>query len=370
MSLEWLDESRERTLALVESMSDDLLCAWPDPAFSPICWHLGHIAFTEAAWILEQCAGNDSLSKPYYSRFAQDGCAKKLRAQGYKRDELFGYLAQVRSAIHTAWPSLQHPMKEHDFLAWFIAAHEDQHRETMRIVRALGRQPTHAVDATSTLPTRVAIPGGEFCVGTNSRLAYDNERPQLDARVDNFVVDAHPTTCGAWQHFIDAGGYTTQGLWSDSGWTWLQQSNVTGPRASMQNADFPVMGISYYEAEAYARYRGGRLLTELEWEHLAQRFGDDAHLDCDVPRAVRNGSQPTDVIGNVWEWTADWFEAREGFSPYPYEGYSAPYFNATHRTMRGGSFATAPRIATSSFRNWYVPESRQLFVGVRVAYDG
>ena len=168
--------------------------------------------------------------------------------------------------------------------------------------------------------------------------------------------------------FIEEGGYHREALWSDAGWAWLQRSGVEQPRAPMRTARHPVMGISYYEAEAYARHRGGRLPTELEWEYLAQRFGDDAHLDSDAPRAVRDEGAPTDLIGNVWEWCSDWFEPREGFTPYPYRGYSAPYFDATHRVMRGGSFATSPRIATSSFRNWYVPESRQLFVGVRVAY--
>lgn len=369
MSLAWLDESRAKTLALVEALDDDALCAWPDPTFSPICWHLGHIAFTEASWILEHCGGHDGLSKPYHRRYAQDGCAKHERAKGFERSELFDYMRRVRRATHALWPNLDHPMKEHDYLAWFVAAHEDQHRETIRIVRSLDAEPGSRVNASSELPTVVDLPGATFRIGTDSKLAYDNERPALAARVDGFRIDAHPTTCGAWQRFIEQGGYETRELWSDAGWSWLQASGAAAPHAPMLDSRHPVMGISFYEAEAYAQFRGGRLLREIEWEYLAQQCAGDPHLDSDAPRPVRDGARPSDVIGNVWEWTSDWFEPREGFEPYPYRGYSAPYFDATHRVLRGGSFATSPRIATSSFRNWYLPEARQLFVGVRVAYD-
>lgn len=369
MSLEWLDESRRKTLAFVDGLDDDALRAWPDPAFSPVCWHLGHIAFTEASWILEHCGGDDALSKPYHQRWAQDGCAKHQRADGFQRDELFDYMQRVRRATHERWPTLDHPMKADDYLAWFVAAHEDQHRETIRIVHTLSATPHERIAAEQARPTRIEIEGGDFFVGTDSPRAYDNERPRLAAHLHPFRIDAHPTTCAAFQRFIDEDGYRREALWSPEGWSWLRASKIEAPRVPMRSPRHPVMGISFYEAEAYARFCGGRLPTEQEHEYLAQRFGDGAHLDADAPRDVTDADTPTDVIGNVWEWTADWFEPREGFTAHPYRGYSEPYFGGTHRVMRGGSFATSKRIGTSSFRNWYVPESRQLFVGVRVAYD-
>ena len=356
MSLGWLDQSRAKTLAFVESLSDDALRAWPDPELSPICWHLGHVAFTEALWIHEHCNHDDALSAPYRTRYAQDGCAKHERAEGFERDALFEYLQRVRDATHRRYASVDHPMKAHDYLAWFIAAHEDQHRETMRIVHALAQPHTSTIEPDDALPTILDVPGGAFRVGTDSPRAYDNERPALDARVEPFRIDAHPTTCGAWLAY-------------------MREQGAPAPRGAMRHPRHPVMGISWHEADAYARFRGGRLPTELEWEYLARRsletpHLDAPHLDAEAPREVRDGEVPTDLIGNVWEWTADWFEARDGFVPYPYDGYSTPWFRATHRVMRGGSFATSPRIATPSFRNWYTPRSRQLFVGVRVAYDG
>ena len=84
---------------------------------------------------------------------------------------------------------------------------------------------------------------------------------------------------------------------------------------------------------------------------------------------TRDAARATDLLGNVWEWTADWFEPRPGFSPYPYRGYSTPWFEATHKVMRGGSFATDPAIARPAFRNWYEPSTRQCYVGLRLAYD-
>ena len=90
----------------------------------------------------------------------------------------------------------------------------------------------------------------------------------------------------------------------------------------------------------------------------------------DGPTAARvRGDAPADLLGNVWEWTASTFEPHPGFVAYPYEGYSSPYFGGTHRVMRGGSFATSPAIARPTFRNWYPPSMRQLFVGLRCASD-
>ncbi len=135
----------------------------------------------------------------------------------------------------------------------------------------------------------------------------------------------------------------------------------------------PVVGVSAHEAEAYARFAGGRLPTETELEHAMRTQGAEPRVAGLAERGpvpvLPSESEATDLLGNVWEWTASAFAPYPGFEPHPYRGYSTPYFDGVHRVLRGGSFATDPAIARPTFRNWYVPGTRQIFAGLRVAYD-
>ena len=400
-----LDAARAKTLAFVRDLDDATLEAWPDPAFSPLCWHLGHLAFTEAHWILARCAGDPSLSKPYARRFAQDGCAKAERAEGFERGTLFAYLDAVRELVREAWPILaasggaRPDLVEDGYVGWFLCCHEHQHRETMAIVlglvrsaRSPGELDAPPLEDAGPAP-RVSVPGAQVRLGTAGRLAYDNERPPQEVELAPFALDGHPVTAASWARFMADGGYATRALWSDAGWAWKARAGVTAPRAWRRagagwlrprlggwapiDGREPVHGVSWWEAEAYARWAsahtpGARLPTEAEWEHAARRFGggEALALRSDGPAPVtRDAARATDLLGNVWEWTADWFEPRPGFSPYPYRGYSTPWFEATHKVMRGGSFATDPAIARPAFRNWYEPSTRQCYVGLRLAYD-
>ncbi|HKO06179.1 MAG TPA: SUMF1/EgtB/PvdO family nonheme iron enzyme, partial [Alphaproteobacteria bacterium] len=117
------------------------------------------------------------------------------------------------------------------------------------------------------------------------------------------------------------------------------------------NAALPVHGISAYEAEAYCRFIGARLPSEAEWER-AQAL----HPECGF-------------LGEVWQWTASVFAPYPGFAPFPYRGYSAAYFDGLHRVLKGGSWVTLPPVLRPSFRNWYAPDTRQIFAGLRYAMD-
>jgi formylglycine-generating enzyme required for sulfatase activity len=152
--------------------------------------------------------------------------------------------------------------------------------------------------------------------------------------------------------------------------------------------------VSCYEAEAYARFVGKRLPTEAEWEKAAswhpqtqQRqtypWGEafpsaeqcnHDHLQgqttaIDAYPSGQSAYGCYDMLGNVWEWTASWFDGYDGFEFYPYRGYSQVYFDGQHRVLRGGSWVTRPWGLRSAFRNWYAPGTRQILAGFRCAQD-
>jgi len=422
-----LDEARALTLGWVLPLDDDAWCAWPDPDFSPIAWHLGHLAFTEASWVLERLLGDSRLSAPYATRFAQDGRPKHERAHGFDRAELLDYLATVRAAVREAWPRLnaEHELVREGYLAWFLACHEHQHRETIAIVRARTVAATEppasssvtepvssSVERTSLPAARAELEGGRVRVGTDERLAYDNERPAIEVEVGPFAIDTRLVSAGEWLAFVSDDGYRREALWSREGWAWRVRSGVEVPsswrvpeqhRASQDETlrrgesrsrsgshsrshesrlheerhvvatpggwrpfdpDAPVFGISAHEADAYARWRGARLPTEAEWE-LAASVGTFEERTIDRPHAA--GSLSALAIDRVWEWSADTFLPRPGFVAFPYRGYSEPWFG-DHRVMKGGSFVTDAAVARRSFRNFYVPEMRVCFSGLRLAW--
>lgn len=366
-----MDDARRKTLAFASALPDEVMCAWPDPAFSPISWHLGHLAFTEAHWALKRCAGESQYSAPYAHRFAQDGRAKSLRAEGYERETLFAYLRTVRQEVQSAWSAVEESELGADYLDWFLACHEHQHRETMNLVLALGLTAQSGADdvdiegeALHAKASRRTRYRGQGTLGSKGPQAYDNEQPPMEVRFDDFALADRPVSAGEWAAFMDDEGYATESLWCDAGWTFAQALEEKMPRpwrrsgggylllapegARPLSSDEAVWGVSWYEASAYARWAGASLPSEVEWE-----------------LAARQGLEGT---GAAWEWCACTFEERPGFTAHPYAGYSKPYFDGKHRVMRGGSFVTDALIARPGFRNWFVPETRQVFAGLRLRW--
>lgn len=398
-----LHQCRAATLELFAGMDSVTFCAQAHPDFSPVGWHLGHIAYTEAKWLLERCRGDRPLFPQYQQLFAADGLPKHARVQLPTLTETHDYLEAVRSEV-LAYLETASLDPEERLWRWIIQ-HESQHSETITLVLLLqGKYPSHPLPemprGSNQIPDLAEmrqIPAGYFDQGNDSLDALDNESPAHSVYLETYWIDRYPVTCGQYRVFMESGGYRDRRWWSEAGWQWLQSQSTEIPLTQPlywldipTREDHPVCGVSWYEAEAYANFVGKRLPTEAEWEKAAcwdsstlqshpYPWGaaePDAHR-CNHNHAVGQttpvqaypeGQSPSgcyDMLGNVWEWTADWFDGYEGFTSYPYRGYSQAYFDQQHRVLKGGSWATRPGSLRGAFRNWYHPVVRQILAGFR-----
>jgi len=387
---------RAGTYALIDDLGEEEFRRQPDPEFSPAGWHLGHIAYTEANWLLCRCAGEPLPYPEFRTTFDVNGLPKPERgAKLPPKDEVIDYAQDIRARIQG---QLDAATYERFGRVWhFVLQHESQHGETITFLRHLMGERAPQSDDGPALPIEwIGVPQGPVTIGCDDVAAIDNERPRHAAVLDGFRIARYPVTQGQFARFIEAGGYQERRWWDAEGWAWLEGTGVSAPlywRNGLPN--HPVMGVCAYEAEAFARFAGARLPSEAEWEKAAswnpvsktasafpwgQALPGPETCNCDrahrgataVDRypAGRSAYGVEDMMGNVWEWTSSEFRGYGGFEPWPYEGYSQIYFDGKHRVLRGGSWATRPWAMRASFRNWYQPGIRQILAGFRLARDG
>jgi gamma-glutamyl hercynylcysteine S-oxide synthase len=356
-----LADARERTLALIEPLDDEQLNTVYSPLLSPLAWDLGHIANFEELWLVQTIGGLEPLNGELGRFYDAIENPRKTRDQlPILRDaELRAYMADVRERSLAVLgeadlsPDAEDPLLRDGFVYEMVLAHELQHNETMlqllqmvagydsELVRSL-----LAFDPPSGTPEMVAVAAGEYGIGAPARgFAYDNERGRHWVDLDAFEIDRAPVANGAYAEFLEETGAEPPLYWQRRGEGWV--SSARGQEIPL-DPGHPVVHVSWNEAEAYARWAGKRLPTELEWEAAHPQL---------------------EAVGRAWEWTSSDFRAYPGFEAFPYPEYSEPFFGDQYKVLRGSSWATHPDVARPSFRNWDLPRRRQIFSGLRCARD-
>jgi ergothioneine biosynthesis protein EgtB len=396
---ERLFATRRLTLALVEPLSDADATIQPHPDASPAKWHLAHMT-----WFLETFVLRDHL--PGYrlyderwpflfnSYYEGEGPRHARPRRGMisrpSLDEIRAWRSHVDEALERALPDLPPAALE---LVELGIQHEQQHQELFLtdILATLAENPLEpAYGAAPSAPYQAVVPlswlsgrSGIVEIGAHAKgFAFDSERPRHRALLHPHEIAPRPVTNGEWLQFIADGGYRTSSLWLSEGWDWVQREQVTAPlywredgsaftlcgRRELDRAA-PVTHLSYYEADAFARWAGARLPTEAEWESLAAS-SDPAggnQLDRAEPVMPRSVGQ---LFGDVWNWTAS------AFLPYPgykaAEGTVGEYngkFMCGQFVLKGASCATPRGHSRASYRNFFPPAARWQFTGLRLARD-
>lgn len=378
-----LDELRlaqDLVMALLEPLQHDDYRQQYHPDLSPLGWHLGHCTYTECYWLQEIALGDDRFTAPVAGLYIPGETLKTQRgAKLPALDVLIQWTLGMQSlnaeTLDTAPAALlEHPLMQDDYLLHFLIQHYSQHYETMLAIltqRALTADPatfqvTGPLTALPPRHDRISVEPGHYRVGGKAPAACDNELPAQQATLGPYAIARDPVSNSEFLAFMEDGGYTGKSHWDEAGWQWLQHHPTDKPEhwrrdreghwygigvrgAYELDGSNAVHGISQHEASAYASWAGGRLPHEHQWE-VACRL------------------QLLQQTGRVWEWCHNTFYPYAGFQAFPCKEYSQPWFDNNHYSLRGGSLHTRPAIKRASFRNFYTPEKRHVFAGLRLVY--
>ncbi len=396
-----LSDSRARTWAMVEDLSEH---QWRPPqqaGVNPIAWELAHVAWFAEFW---------TTRGPHH--FA-DGLVHAARAPRHAGPDAhldsarlpharrwdtplpgFARLREMHAAqLDATRANIPEAGGDSDgdaalYLHRLALFHEDMHGEAFAWLRAAVGLPAPPGEALPVLPGLPALrlDAAEVWVGWpegEAGFAFDNESHGQRVALKAFEIDATPLSAGAYLRFVESGGYDQPEHWHGAGGAWRQQMARAHPERSHPERwrrsaggwqvrwfdrwqplqpDAPVIHVNAYEAEAYCAWAGRRLPHAAEWE-AAAALQETPGLSPQLPRSASEGVRFT-WGHSVWEWTADNFEPYPGFSPGPYRDYSAPWFG-DHRELRGGAFATHERMHHPRYRNFFLPERADVFAGFR-----
>ncbi len=402
--LEHYRRVRATTLSLIAHLEPEDTVVQTMPDVSPSKWHLAHVTWFFERFVLEAALpGYKRFNDAYHYLFnSYYYSAGKMHARPQRGEltrptlaEVLSYRKHVDAAMSALLQSASVDAQTAGVTTLGIH-HEQQHQELLLtdIKHVFSRNPLRpAVNPDLRQPPvqRAApyafTPGAEGiqAIGADDDgFAFDNERPRHDALLHAHCIGNRLVTNAEYRAFIDDGGYTASEFWLSDGWAvvnergwrwplyWSEdgESEFTlGGRRDI-DGDAPVCHVSYYEADAYARWAGARLPTEFEWECAAARESVAGNLlDAGYWQPVASaGSQR---FGDVWEWTSSAYAPYPGFRPL--SGSLGEYngkFMCNQMTVRGGSCVTATDHIRTSYRSFFYPDARWQFLGFRLAKDG
>ncbi|MCG2633535.1 MAG: ergothioneine biosynthesis protein EgtB [Gammaproteobacteria bacterium] len=399
---------RQRTESLCAPLEIEDYVAQSMADASPVKWHLAHTTWFFETFLLQPnlpdyqlfSPGFDHLFNSYYNAVGpqyprpQRGLISRPTVR-----QVFDYRQAVDEAMARlidANPAAVTPLIE------LGLHHEQQHQELLLtdLKHLLWQNPLYpayqaVADASLSTPGQsqmITCEGGETAIGySGSGFHFDNEAPAHRHRLPPFALASHPVSNRQYLEFMQDGGYSNPLLWLSDGWQAAQQQQWQAPLYWLQREagwqqftlggllpvalDAPVCHISYYEADAFARWAGQRLPTEFEWEAVAREVspasGHFADRGIYQPHSTAPEAPATpysQLYGDVWEWTASPYQPYPGY--HPAEGAVGEYngkFMCNQLILRGGSCATAEGHIRPSYRNFFYPESRWQFSGMRLA---
>ena len=366
---DWLGEACGLTRVLTQFLGSESPAVPLLQIVNPPLWEFGHIAWFQEFWLHR---GGD-FDAPSILRHA-DRWYDSARVAHDTRWSLDLPDWQATRAFFDAVLERSLSLLDCDpltdaraYFAQLALFHQDMHNEAFCYMwQTLGYpMPVAWPEPGASIAADIEIPAGSIALGARpgSGFVFDNEKWAHEVRLPAFGIARRAVTNAEYREFVDAGGYVRREFWSELGWAMRERLALDHPRYWRRDADAwsvrrfdrwlplaahaPVMHVSCHEAEAYCVWAGRRLPSEAEWECAAGACS--GRLD----------------HGRVWEWTSSRFGPYPGFAADPYEEYSAPWFAEEHRVLRGGSFATPPRLLRRTWRNFYKPERADMFCGFR-----
>jgi len=389
---EALQDARARTLALFAAYEAALPPGLPvpcTPELNPPRWELGHVGWFQEWWLARNAqrdrgvACDPDLPRPPSRLAGADALYHSSRVPHDSRwalplPDAPATRAYLQAVLDDTLDLLRRAAEDDDALYFYRLAlfHEDMHAEAaVYMAQTLGIALPEALrhgegraawamagDEGPAPAGTLRLPAADWALGDGGPgFAFDNELAGQTVALAAFVIDAAPVSWARYLPFVEAGGHDEARWWSAAGWAWRQRQGRGVPRylcrarEGWQQQRFgvwqaldlqaPAVHLSQFEAEAWCRWAGRRLPSEAEWECAAL-------------------TQPGFRWGQVWEWTASPFEPYPGFTPHPYRDYSAPWFG-TRVVLRGASAATAARMVSPKYRNYFTPERNDILAGFR-----
>jgi len=419
---EWVQDARQRTMDLVADLDAQQLIGPQLATVNPLIWEIGHLSWFSERFVLRG-ALQEAPILPQVDAIYDSGAiphTTRRYLQLPSREQTIAYMREVRDrTVELLLDASCTDVVRH--LALYAVLHEDVHAEAITYTRQTLGYPlpqlpglsgtTHVDVEAGPLAGDVDVPGGQHLLGAlrSDPFAYDNEKWAHPVQSAPFAMARAPVTQAEFAQFVDDGGYTRPELWG-GGAAWLQESGATAPVYWRPNGDAwqrrhfdawvdlephrPVSHVCWWEADAYCRWAGRRLPTEVEWEVAAgtepagSTFADTrrehpwgsaaarpehANLEWRADGPVDVAAHPQGdsafgvrgLFGNVWEWTASTFSPYPNFEVDAYSDNSVPWFREGRRVLRGGSWATRARYIRVPYRNYFQPERRDVLAGFR-----